>query len=142
MLTGVLEIHFLDMVRFRRLQGKDILNDPLHRWLIYLNEKSPLELVEEVLHMDSIIQIAQDKMEIIARDPGMMRTYESLEKAEMDYTSNMNGARREGEQKGIQKAATAIAKKALKEGLSPDTIAKITGLDEKTIAGLVRKQQP
>jgi predicted transposase/invertase (TIGR01784 family) len=137
MLTDVLEIHFLDMVRFRRFKEKDILNDPLHRWLIYLNEASPLELVEEVLHMDPFIQITQEQMEIIARDPDMMRRYESLEKAAMDYTSNMNGAMRKGE----QKAAVKIAKKLLTKGESVEFVMDITGLDGKTIAAIADKKK-
>jgi predicted transposase/invertase (TIGR01784 family) len=41
MLTDALELHFLDMVRFRRLKTKDALNDPLHRWLVYFDKHSP-----------------------------------------------------------------------------------------------------
>ncbi|MDR1596345.1 MAG: Rpn family recombination-promoting nuclease/putative transposase, partial [Treponema sp.] len=32
-LTDALEIHFIDMVKFRRVGEKDIRNDPLQRWL-------------------------------------------------------------------------------------------------------------
>jgi predicted transposase/invertase (TIGR01784 family) len=31
MLTDALELHFLDMVKFRRQREKDLVNDPLHR---------------------------------------------------------------------------------------------------------------
>ncbi|MDR2952471.1 MAG: Rpn family recombination-promoting nuclease/putative transposase, partial [Treponema sp.] len=39
MLTDALEIHFLDMVKFRSLETRDIKNDELHRWLVYLDKK-------------------------------------------------------------------------------------------------------
>jgi predicted transposase/invertase (TIGR01784 family) len=48
LLTDALELHFLDMVKFRRLKKKDILSDPLHRWLVYFDERSPQDLIEEI----------------------------------------------------------------------------------------------
>ncbi|MCL1836050.1 MAG: Rpn family recombination-promoting nuclease/putative transposase [Treponema sp.] len=51
MLTDVLEIHFLNMVKWRKLEGKDIEGDPLHRWLAYFDRNSPPELIEEVKKM-------------------------------------------------------------------------------------------
>jgi len=52
MLTDALEIHFIDMVQFRSMQERDIENDPLHRWLTYLDKGSPQDLIEEVIKMD------------------------------------------------------------------------------------------
>jgi hypothetical protein len=49
--------------------------------------------------MDNAIGLAQDKVEMIMRDPELVRAYEKYEKAASDWTSGMNGARREGEQK-------------------------------------------
>jgi predicted transposase/invertase (TIGR01784 family) len=40
LLTDALEIRFIDMVKFRRLREKDIRNDPLHRWLTWLDKES------------------------------------------------------------------------------------------------------
>jgi predicted transposase/invertase (TIGR01784 family) len=48
MLTDALEIHFVDMVKFRVLREKDIQNDPLHRWLSWFDKDSSPELIEEV----------------------------------------------------------------------------------------------
>jgi hypothetical protein len=46
-LTKALEIHFIDMVKFRRLREKDIKNDTLQRWLAYFDRNSPPEFVEK-----------------------------------------------------------------------------------------------
>jgi predicted transposase/invertase (TIGR01784 family) len=149
MLTDVCEIHFLDMVKFRRLKKKRAnkeppafsLGDPLHRWLTYFDEHSPPEMVEEVLKMDPAIQMVQDKMDMIARDPALLRTYEQYEKAELDYASGIDGARRdglrEGEQKGLQKGKIEVAKNLKKTGvLTPNQISAATGLPLDEIAKL------
>lgn len=40
-LTDALEIHFIDMVKFKRLREKDFKNDILQRWMTYFNQDSP-----------------------------------------------------------------------------------------------------
>jgi predicted transposase/invertase (TIGR01784 family) len=60
LLTEALEIHFVDMVKFRKLGEKDIRNDPLHRWLAYFDPGSSGELVEEVIKMDAGMQGYRD----------------------------------------------------------------------------------
>jgi len=39
-LTSALEIHFINMVKWRKLKEKDIRNDPLHRWLTWFDWKA------------------------------------------------------------------------------------------------------
>jgi predicted transposase/invertase (TIGR01784 family) len=142
MLSDVCEIHFLDMVKFRRLKDKKLgtdfsLDDPLHRWLIYFDEQSSLELVEEVLKMDTAIQKVQEKMDMIARDPALLRAYEQYEKAASDFTTGVNGARREGRQEGEQNKAINVAKNLKKMGvLTPSQINAATGLSLDEIANL------
>jgi hypothetical protein len=41
-------------------------------------------------------------MDMIARDPALLRAYEQYEKAASDYTSGMNGARREGQNEVLE----------------------------------------
>jgi predicted transposase/invertase (TIGR01784 family) len=120
MLTDVCELHFLDMVKFRRYRREEpcfSLENPLHRWLAYFDDNSPLELVEEVVKMDKAILMAQTKLEVIARNPELLRTYERYEKAASDWTSSINGARREGEQKGLQKGLQKGRREGEQKGL-------------------------
>jgi predicted transposase/invertase (TIGR01784 family) len=131
-LSPVLEIHFVNMVKWRRLREKD-LAVPLHRWLTWFDEKSPPELIEEVLSMDTAIKAAYElfgfanQQELEEWDLERRR-----EKASFDMGSRLSGARREGrEEKAIE-----IARSALTEGATPEFVRKITGLDEETIQGL------
>ncbi|MDR1909455.1 MAG: Rpn family recombination-promoting nuclease/putative transposase [Spirochaetaceae bacterium] len=131
-LTDALELHFLDMIKFRRSKDKDIVNEPLHRWLVYFDDKSPQNLVEEVIKMDPAIQKVQTTMETIQRDEALYRTYLSYEKAERDELNRINGAKRETDQRRTKE----IAKKALAEGASEEFVSKITGLDMDTVKRL------
>jgi predicted transposase/invertase (TIGR01784 family) len=93
LLTDVCEIHFLDMVKFRRA-GKRDLENPLDRWLVYFDERSPETLIEEVINMDSAIRLVQEKLNQIGLDPGLRRAYEGIEKAERDRISGLNAVNR------------------------------------------------
>ena len=140
-LTDALEIHFLNMVQYRRRQRKKILLDnALNRWLVWLDEGSPPDLIAEVLKMDSSIKAADKRLNIINKDKEFLRYYRLRQMALSDYTSNMNSAREEGEAKGRTEGRaegkTEIARNALAEGLSIDIIRKITGLSPEEIAKL------
>jgi predicted transposase/invertase (TIGR01784 family) len=123
MLTDVLEMHYIEMVKWRKLKEKDI-NDPLHRWMVYFDEKSPPELVEEVLKMDTAIKLTDDQMLMIMRDPALLHAYDMLELTRIDYKMGMQDARQEGRQEG--KLETAKNLKAM--GIAAEQISRATGL--------------
>ncbi|GAP72668.1 hypothetical protein SAMD00024442_4_14 [Candidatus Symbiothrix dinenymphae] len=101
MLSDALEIHFIDMVKFRCLVEKDFLNDPLHRWLIFLDKNADKIILKKVINMDPAIQKAQERITFVAQDKESLREYRMRERAMWDFTSAMNFARKEGEGKGI-----------------------------------------
>jgi hypothetical protein len=82
------------MPKFRRLRkaGKIDLANPLHRWLVYFDETAPREMIEEVIDMDTAIGKVQNVMDMIQRDPAMLRAYEGYAKAESDRVSEINAA--------------------------------------------------
>jgi predicted transposase/invertase (TIGR01784 family) len=84
MLTDALEMHYIEMVKWRKLKEKN-LNDPLHRWMVYFDEQSPAEMMEEVLKMDTEIRLAEDKMAMIMRDPALLHAYDMFELTRIDY---------------------------------------------------------
>jgi predicted transposase/invertase (TIGR01784 family) len=86
--------------------------------------------------MDSAIMAASERQDFVIQDEAAFRTYWSRRGAEHDRISNLDGARREGEEKGEEKKAIEIARNALTEGLPIEVIRKITGLDIETINGL------
>jgi predicted transposase/invertase (TIGR01784 family) len=132
LLTDALEIHFVDMVKFRRLRYKDkhdsVRNDPLHRWLVYFDPGSPGELVEEVIKMDAGIQKAQERLEFVKNDKEALREYHMREMALSDWTSGVNYAQQEGAKK--------IARNLKAMGDPFDKIASVTGLTVEQIEKL------
>jgi len=135
-LTDALEIHFLDMVKYRRQAGKGSLEDPLSRWMAWLNEKSPPELIAEVLKMDSAIQTADERMVYVTGDDEAIRAYEMRQMALSDYTSTINFAREEGMKEGRADRSLEIAGKMKKAGRALSEIAEFTGLPIETIERL------
>lgn len=131
-LTDALEIHFLDMVKFRRLKDKDIVNNPLHRWLTFFDKNSSLETVEKLIKMDTAIQKAQKKIEYVSQDEESFRFYEAREKEIHDYVSGMSSA----VQKGKLEEKLEIATKMVLAGFDISFIKEMTGLTIEQIENL------
>ncbi|MDR1287502.1 MAG: Rpn family recombination-promoting nuclease/putative transposase [Treponema sp.] len=140
LLTDALEIHFIDMVKFRRLGKRDIQGEPLQRWLIWFDRESPERLVEEVINMDTGIQRAEEKMAYVSSDKEVLRAYQMREMALSDWTSGINHAReegiREGIEKGMQKGIREIAARMKKHGVPAGQITENTGLSAEDIEAL------
>ena len=94
-LTDALEIHFLDMVKWRKSGWKDVKNEPLHRWLTWFDKSSPREMVEEVINMDTAILEAEKRKAYLSGDEKLIRAYEMREKALSDWVSFQNYTRKQ-----------------------------------------------
>jgi predicted transposase/invertase (TIGR01784 family) len=116
MLTNALEIHFIDIPKFRRLPVKNIVEDRLLQWITFFDKETTQETLEEVLRMDAAIQKAHEKMTLISGDKEAMRYYHMREKALFDFTSGMNSARREGREEGLAEGKKEGKKEGLAEG--------------------------
>jgi len=131
-LTGALEIHFINMVQYRKTGKGGLPDDPLGRWLAWLNKSSPPELVAEVVKMDTAIQMANERMVYVTGDKEAIRAYERRQMALSDYNSEINYAREEGR----QGSALEIARKMKGMGDSIEKIHTITGLSFEAIERL------
>jgi predicted transposase/invertase (TIGR01784 family) len=134
-LTNSLEIHFINMVQYRKLKKRNddsLCNESLVRWLTWFNEKSPPELLAEVTKMDNAIQMADERMVYLSGDEDAIRAYEVRFKAMCDWRTDQDYAT----EKGIKKAELKIARKLKKMGLPVSQIAEITELSLETIEQL------
>jgi len=150
-LTDALEIHFINMVQYRKQAGNKSLDDPLNRWMAWLDGKSPPDLIAEVLKMDSAINAANEKLDLVTMDEDFQRYYTLRQMALSDYNSEMEYAHEEGlaegmekglekgREEGLKKGREEIARNALAQGASIDFVNKITGLDNETIKQLANK---
>ncbi|MCL2042644.1 MAG: Rpn family recombination-promoting nuclease/putative transposase [Treponema sp.] len=133
-LTGALEIHFINMVRYRKLKQK--LNDPLYRWLTWFNKSSPPELIAEVVKMDLSILNAEEKLAFISGDKDTIDFYNRRFMAMCDETSWRNYERGEGRKEGHQEKAIEIARNMKVRGHPLEEIAMDTGLSVNTVKKL------
>ena len=136
MLTDALEIHFINMVKFKKLKTADIENNPLERWLMFLNKDTPEEVLEEVINMDTAISRANDRLNFVSQDKEFLRAYKMREMALSDWTTGVNTAFEKGIEKGIEKGKMEIARSLLNAGDSVDKIITVTGLTRKEIESL------
>ncbi|MCL2759973.1 MAG: Rpn family recombination-promoting nuclease/putative transposase [Treponema sp.] len=128
-LTDALEVHFINMVKYRK-QGKNKqgLDDPLCRWLAWFNKKSSPEILEEVVKMDAAIQNADSRMTSLTKSQEEMDTYRRMQMAEWDRRCELHYTRKERDNE--------IARNLLTEGSTPEFVQKITGLSLEEIAKL------
>ncbi|GHV36711.1 hypothetical protein AGMMS49546_02580 [Spirochaetia bacterium] len=136
MLTDALEIHFVDMIKFKALREKDIRNNPLHRWMSWFDKDSSPELVEEVVKMDTAIQKAQERVDHVSIDKEALRAYQMREMALSDYTSGINHAKREGLREGLREGKQEVARKMKESGEAKSRITMFTGLTSEEIEKL------
>jgi len=136
MLTDVLEIHFINMVKFRKLKTGDIANNLLERWLTFFDVNTPEETLQEVIQMDSAISKANERLNFVTQDKEFLRNYHLREMAMMDWNTGINTATEKGIAKGAMQSKIEIAKNLLGEGLPMELIHKTTGLDIETIQSL------
>jgi predicted transposase/invertase (TIGR01784 family) len=147
-LTDALEIHFLNMVQYRK-QWKGKLDDPLSRWLAWFNMGKGKYLAEEAIKMDAAIQAANERMVYVTGDKEAIRAYERYQMALSDRTSEINYARdvatargmkrgikkgiKEGIKEGHAEKALEIARKMKAAGRPLSEIMEFTGLTEESI---------
>ncbi|MDR1998265.1 MAG: Rpn family recombination-promoting nuclease/putative transposase, partial [Candidatus Margulisbacteria bacterium] len=131
-LTDALEIHFVDMVKWRSIIKKDVEGDPLQRWLAFFDKGTPEKTLEEIINMDKAIQEAQKRITYVSADDETLRAYQMREMGLSDWNSRLFDARQEGLLEG--KLADARKMKAL--GISLEQIQEITGLSAAEIERL------
>jgi len=136
-LTEILEIHFINMVKWRKCGTIDITNEPLHRWLAWMDKNSPPELIEELTKMDKAIMAANERQIYFTNDEEEIRAYEMREMALMDERARIRFAtdegRREGIKEGAQEERFRTASNFKKLGVSVEIIAQATGLSVEEI---------
>ena len=143
-LTDVLEIHYINMVKFRLLETKDIQHNLLERWLSFLDEMTPEYILQEIITMDATIQKTDAKLQLISMDKEALRQYHLWEMAMSDHTTAINTATEKGivigEAKGVvigeAKGIEKIAKRMKRRGVPIEQIVEDTGLSPNEIVRL------
>jgi predicted transposase/invertase (TIGR01784 family) len=160
LLTTAEEIHFIELPKFRKLAVKDIKGNPLHRWLSFLDLKTPLEAVEEIMLTDAAIKNAIQVMEELNKDEALYHAYTLYQMTLMDEVSRKAQAERDRVQteqdrvqiareraqverertqigqEGLEKGLHEVARKLKAMGEPLEKIASATGLSPEEIEKL------
>ena len=135
-LTDILEIHFLELQKFRKTRPD--LSKPLDRWLIFI-EDSPEEVRRMAMNNDPSIAKAEELLESLGSLDEVKRYYEAREMAIHDEVTRITGARAEGRAEGKLEGKLETAKNLLSMGMNIQDIAAATGLTIEEIEQLQKK---
>jgi len=128
-LTNSLEIHFINMVKWRRMVKENYAGAPLDMWLSWLDKIKMPEKAEEAICMDSRIAAAEACLQELDNDERLRQLIEMRDKAAHDRASWLNTAMEKGLAKGIAKGLKEGRAKGLEEG-------RAKGLEEGRAKGL------
>ncbi|MFC0273747.1 Rpn family recombination-promoting nuclease/putative transposase [Metabacillus herbersteinensis] len=129
LLTDLLEIHFIEFPKFNKVN--DNVNNPLHRWLLFLKDDISEYKLKEVISMDIILNKAEQKLLKLSADPETRREYELREKALTDERSRLSDAKVTG--------VLEVAKNLLDSGMPLYEVAKYTPYNAEELEQLLKK---
>jgi predicted transposase/invertase (TIGR01784 family) len=132
MLTDKFELNFVEMPKFRNAT-KDI-NNPLHRWLLFLENDIPKEMLKEVVKMDPVIRKAEERLEWLSSDEETIKLYKAREEALIEKMSLIG----EAEERGERNKAIKMAKEMIEDGEDIIKVKKYTGLSDEDINELTK----
>lgn len=133
-LTDLIELHFIEFPKFRAIQH-DLL-DPLHRWLLYMEENLSENLLEELISMDPVIKKTEERLEWLSSDAETLRRYDMRENSRIELNSIMYELTI-AQEKGEREGKLAVAKELLLTGMSPEAISSVTKLSLQDVQNLV-----
>lgn len=136
MLTDLVEIHFIEVPKFRELQDREYENEALMRWLIFLQKDISREVLEELMEMEPAIKMAEEKLDYLSSDPETMELYKAREYSAHERANLISSGIARGERKAKLEVATALL-----DILDDETIALKTGLSIQEVCELRRKEK-
>ena len=146
-LTDVMELHFIEIPKLRKLENSEDISDMLEAWITFI-ESPTSELIDKLeMSSDEIKEAKEELLRLSGNDKERER-YEKRFESLLEQNSLLANAERKGLQKGIQKGlkegenrkAIEIAKKAIDNNLDDSTIKIITGLSLEEIKELKTKR--
>ena len=129
MLTDVVEIHFLELPKFRKKKDKDYRENDIERWLMFLEKDISETTLKELISLDTAIEKAEQKIEYLSSDEEAMRIYYERERSLHERANMISSA----EARGVEKGKLEIAKNLLDMKISIEQIVLATGLNEEEI---------
>ncbi len=121
---------YLEMPNFNKSEHE--LETRLDQWLFFIKNLESFQAIPDIFKNEVVFIEAIEKAELSKMSQEAQATYYAGLKAYRDHIAQMKTARREGIEEGI----LLVAKNCLENGLSIETISKLTGLREDEIKNI------
>jgi predicted transposase/invertase (TIGR01784 family) len=141
LLTDLIEIHFVEMPKFRRFAQKDLKGNSLHRWLNFFDKMLSEDELKELMEMDSAIKRAEAKLEYLSSDKEVIQLYNVREDALHEKANLVTSGRIEGRIEGKIEGKIEVAKKMIDSGMDIQTILNFTELSIEELNKLLNNKQ-
>jgi predicted transposase/invertase (TIGR01784 family) len=128
-LTDKLEIHFLELPKFKSKSVKDM--NRMEKWAAYFSPGTTDEELEEIAAGEEAIREAMEVEDVFTKDEVAKRSYEKAEKFRRDQAAQLNYAEKRGEEKGIRGTIVALKSLNLDKKAIAIKLAEVFGLDDK-----------
>ena len=148
-LTDMIKYYIIELPKFKKKKPK--VADLLEKWLYVIGGDQ--KMIEECKNDNEEIKEAVKQLTEMSADEYERELYEIRERSRLTYNTEMNEARRKGEEQGEKRGAKRgekrgikigkieekrkIAKKMIEEGLDIKLIQKLTDLSEEEIKSLM-----
>lgn len=71
----MVEIHFLEIYKFRIKENKNYKDNAIERWLAFLEKDIPEATLKELMELEPAIEKAEKRIEYLSSDEETMNTY-------------------------------------------------------------------
>ena len=133
-LTDVMELHFIEIPKLRKLENSEDISDMLEAWITFI-ESPTSELIDKLEMSSDEIKEAKEELVRLSGNDKERERYEKRFESLLEQNSLLANA----ERKGLQKGKLEIAKNLL-DILDDKTIAIKTGLSLEEIKKLRNKK--
>ena len=146
-LTDVMELHFIEIPKLRKLENSEDISDMLEAWITFI-ESPTSELIDKLeMSLDEIKEAKEELLRLSGNDKERER-YEKRFESLLEQNSLLANAERKGLEKGKKEGlkegenrkAIEIAINLIKNGLDNELIKNTTGLSIKEITELRNKK--
>ena len=129
-IKDVMEIHYIELLKFRKKvkKGNIDLNNPIVRIVLFLDEKTPQELIEKVIEMDEFAKTICEKSTHILQDQKEYLAYIRAEQNELDQKAMIKYAKKKGRKEGREEEKVEVAIKLKKLDFPIEQISEVTGM--------------
>ena len=135
MLTDMVEIHFLELPKFRRKQNKNYKNNAIERWLAFLEKDIPEATLKELMDLEPAIEKAERRIEYLSSDEETMNIYWERERSLHERANMINSA----EQRGDLNRAKIGIRNMIEKGMDKKDISDILEVDMSLIEEVLKE---